>query len=136
MIEASWEHQQRVDGRYNWRFPDEDDTDDLDEEERPPLPWRSVLKRTLCCNAPVQGACADAAMLALTWIDAALSEAGITGGPVLFVHDEIVLEVPEADAERAGALLVEAMTRAFAATFPNAPLTGLVELRIQAAWTA
>jgi DNA polymerase-1 len=136
VIEVAWERQQRVDGRYNWRFPDEDDTDDLDEEERPPLPWRSVLKRTLCCNAPVQGACADAAMLALTWTDAALIEVGISGGPVLFVHDEIVLEVREADAVHAGALLVEAMTRAFAATFPNAPLAGLVELRIQAAWTA
>jgi DNA polymerase-1 len=63
-----------------------------------------------------------------------LSEAGIEGGPVLFVHDEIVLEVPEADAARAGTLLVEAMTCAFAAIFPNAPLNGLVELKIRDAW--
>jgi DNA polymerase I-like protein with 3'-5' exonuclease and polymerase domains len=55
---------------------------------------------------------------------------------VLFVHDEIVLEVPEADAERAGALLVDTMTRAFATMFPDAPLTGLVELKIQTAWIA
>jgi DNA polymerase I-like protein with 3'-5' exonuclease and polymerase domains len=136
VIEVSWEHQQRPDGRYNWQFPDDED-DDIDEEgisQRPPLPWRAVLKRTLCCNAPVQGACADAAMLALTWIDAALIEAGIEGGPVLFVHDEIVLEVPEADAERAGAMLVDCMTRAFATTFVNSPLNGLVELQITDAW--
>jgi DNA polymerase-1 len=136
VLEASWEHSQRVDGRYNWQFPDDED-EDIEEEDarqRPPLPWRAVLKRTLCCNAPVQGACADAAMLALTWIDAALIEAGIQGGPVLFVHDEIVLEMPEADAERAGTMLVDCMTRAFATTFPNAPLTGLVELQITDAW--
>jgi hypothetical protein len=73
-------------------------------------------------------------MMALTWIDAALDAAGIQGGPVLFVHDEIVLEVPAADAERASGLLVDCMTRAFATTFPNAPLTNLVELKIVDAW--
>jgi DNA polymerase I-like protein with 3'-5' exonuclease and polymerase domains/DNA modification methylase len=137
VIEASWEHQQCANGRYNWRFPEEDDDLDLDEEEmyqRRPLQRRSVLKRTLCCNAPVQGACADAAMLALTSIEAALTEANIEGGPVLFVHDEIVLEVPEADVERAGAMLVDAMTQAFATTFPNAPLAGLVEVWTGRAW--
>jgi DNA polymerase I-like protein with 3'-5' exonuclease and polymerase domains/DNA modification methylase len=137
VIEASWEHQQRADGRYNWRLPEEDDDLDIDEEETHrcrPAQWRPVLKRTLCCNAPVQGACADAAMLALTSIDAALTDANIEGGPVLFVHDEIVLEVPEADVERAGAMLVDAMTQAFATTFPNAPLTGLVEVRTGRAW--
>jgi DNA polymerase I-like protein with 3'-5' exonuclease and polymerase domains len=137
VIEASWEHQQKSDGRFNWRFPEEDDEDLDDEEEdaRPPPPqWRGVLKRTLCCNAPIQGACADAAMLALTLIDAAMIEAGIQGGPVLFVHDEIVLEVPEADAERAGVLLRDCMTKAFRTTFPDAPLVGLVELKIRDAW--
>ena len=42
-------------------------------------------------------------MLALTAIDATLFEAGIEGGPVAAPHDEIVLEVPEADAGRAAA---------------------------------
>jgi len=51
------------------------------------------------------------------------------------VHDEIVLEVPDPDAQRAGTLLVDCMTRAFATTFPGAPLTGLVELQIQGAWS-
>ncbi len=138
VIEASWQQQKLADGKYNWRLFEEGETDDSIEEEdtsqRRPLQWGSVLKRTLCCNAPVQGACADAAMLALTWIDAALIEAGIAGGPVLFVHDEIVLEVPEADAERAGAMLVDCMTRAFATTFPNAPLANVVEFNIRDAW--
>ncbi|MBV8523207.1 MAG: hypothetical protein JOY71_13970 [Acetobacteraceae bacterium] len=134
VIEASWEHQHPTDGKYSWPFRDEDEEDIDEEDAQQRQPWRAVLKRTLTCNAPVQGACADAAMLALTWIDAALIEAGILGGPVLFVHDEIVLEVPEADAERAGSLLVDCMTQAFAITFPNAPLTNLVELKIRDAW--
>ena len=49
---------------------------------------------TQCLNLPIQGACADAFMLALAMIDAALFEAGIEGGPVAAPHDEIVLEVP------------------------------------------
>ena len=50
------------------------------------------------------------------------------------MHDEIVLEVPEADTGRAGELLVDCMTRAFATVFPNAPLTKLVKLEVREAW--
>ena len=89
---------------------------------------------TQCLNLPIQGACADAFMLALAMIDAALFEAGIDGGPVAAPHDEIVLEVPEADAERAADLLREAMTAAFAATFPGAPLRDLVAVKIGRSW--
>ena len=89
---------------------------------------------TQCLNLPIQGACADAFMLALAAIDATLFEAGIEGGPVAAPHDEIVLEVPEADAARAGALLQEAMTAAFAATFPGAPLRDLVAVKIGRSW--
>jgi DNA polymerase I-like protein with 3'-5' exonuclease and polymerase domains len=73
-------------------------------------------------------------MLALTRIDAALIEAGIEGGPVLFVHDEIVLEVAEADAVRAGAILREKMIEAFVEVFPAAPLNGLVEVKFKKQW--
>jgi DNA polymerase-1 len=139
VIEAPWQHQWQPDGKYVWRLSDADDAEEdiIDEDDtrlRLSSQRRGLLKRTLCCNAPVQGACADSAILALTWIDAVLMEAGIAGGPVLFVHDEIVLEAPEADAERAGSMLVDCMTRAFASTFPNAPLCGLVEVQIRDAW--
>jgi DNA polymerase-1 len=135
VIEASWENPQQTNGQYNyWRDLTDEEEEDEEEQQQQPLPWRRVLKRTLCCNAPIQGACADVAMLALTWADAALTKAGIAGGPILFVHDEIVLEVPTPDAERAAALLTDCMTRAFAAVFPNAPLNGLVEQKITDAW--
>jgi DNA polymerase-1 len=72
--------------------------------------------------------------LALEAIDRLLFEHGIDGGPILWMHDEIVLEVPEADAERAKELLERAMTEAFATTFPGAPLQDLVEARIGDTW--
>ena len=91
---------------------------------------------TRCCNFPVQGSCADASMLALEAIDRLLFEHSIDGGPVAWLHDEIVLEVPEADAERARELLTRAMVDAFAETFPGAPLNGLVEARAGDNWAA
>ena len=43
---------------------------------------------------------------------------GINGGPVAWLHDEIVLEVPSEHAVKAAELLVKAMLDAFAETFP------------------
>ena len=61
---------------------------------------------TVSCNLPVQGACADASMLALAAIDELLFEHGIDGGPVAWLHDEIVLEVPIEHAVKAAELLL------------------------------
>jgi DNA polymerase-1 len=91
---------------------------------------------TRACNLPIQGACADASMLALAYIDQTLFEQNIDGGPVAWLHDEIVLEVAEKDAERAERLLEQAMTNAFAETFPGAPLRDLVKAHIGADWAA
>ena len=44
------------------------------------------------------------------------------------------LEVREEDAERAAALLEQAMTLAFEEIFPGAPLTGLVSARTGRSW--
>jgi DNA polymerase I-like protein with 3'-5' exonuclease and polymerase domains len=73
-------------------------------------------------------------MLALHAIDWMLPAEGIEGWLVAWMHDEILIEVPEADAERASVLLVKAMTDAFAETFPGAPLNGLVEAKIGRSW--
>jgi DNA polymerase-1 len=88
------------------------------------------------CNLPVQGICADCSMRALTAIDQLLFERGIDGGPVAWLHDEFILEVKTADAEWAAKLLEQAMTEAFAETFPGAPLNGLVETRIGPDWAS
>jgi DNA polymerase-1 len=94
----------------------------------------SPLKYTLCCNAPVQGACAEITMRVMVLIDRMLTEAGIPGGLVLVVHDELVLEVPEDRAAEAASLLEAAMVQAFAEYFPSAPVNGLVEVHIVRAW--
>ena len=54
--------------------------------------------------------------------------------PVLFVHDEIVLEVAEQQAEQAKQLLASCMRQAFAATFPDAPLNGVVSIGVGKTW--
>ena len=89
---------------------------------------------TKCCNLPIQGACADASMLALAYVDDRLFEAGVEGGPVAWVHDEIVLEVREDQAERAAEILQQAMIDAFVATFPGAPTAGLIKPKICKNW--
>jgi DNA polymerase I-like protein with 3'-5' exonuclease and polymerase domains len=89
---------------------------------------------TRCCNLPVQGACADAAMLALAYVDERLFEAGIDGGPVGWLHDEIVLEIAVEDADHAVAILKQAMTDAFVETFADAPHDDLVEPHIGPNW--
>ena len=89
---------------------------------------------THSCNLPVQGACADASMLALAYVDDRLFEAGIDGGPVAWLHDEIVIEVREDQAERAVEILKQSMIDGFAETFPGAPLNGLVEPHIGLNW--
>jgi DNA polymerase-1 len=95
---------------------------------------------TRCCNLPIQGSCADASMLALEAIDRMLFDAGIDGGPVLWLHDEIILEVPKADAPRAKELLERAMIDAFEQTFPGSRelglLNSLVEVRSGINWAA
>ena len=53
--------------------------------------------------------------------------------PVIWCHDEIVLEVREEDAERAAAL-EQAMTLAFEQIFPGAPLNNLVSVHAGRNW--
>ena len=73
-------------------------------------------------------------MLALAYVDDRLFEAGIEGGPVAWLHDEIVIEVREDQADRAAEILKQAMIDGFAETFPGAPLNGLVDPHIGLNW--
>jgi hypothetical protein len=75
-------------------------------------------------------------MLALTMIDKMLREAGIEGGPVAWLHDSIILEVVDADVERAVSLLKNAMIAAFSHTFPGAPINDLLAVKIGSNWAA
>jgi len=50
-------------------------------------------------NAPIQGAAADVMRRAMIRMPAALRDAGLTAKMLLQVHDELVFEAPEAEAE-------------------------------------
>jgi DNA polymerase I len=139
VIEAAWEAPPNK-ARQPWHANvDEDDLwcdeDDIDVDDAVPWPAgpTSPLRYTLCCNAPVQGACADVAMQAMTLIDQAMTEAAIPGGLILAIHDEFVLEVPTHQAAVAARILERCMVQAFAEHFPDAPLTNLVDVKPPAA---
>ncbi len=63
-------------------------------------------------NAPVQGTAADIIKIAMVVLDRRLRSEGSGARLVLQVHDELILEVPEGEAERAAVFLRESMERA------------------------
>ena len=60
-------------------------------------------------NAGIQGLAADIFKVALVRIDAALSEPGIESRLILQVHDEVLVEVPPAEKDEVGELVVDLM---------------------------
>jgi DNA polymerase-1 len=56
-------------------------------------------------NAPIQGAAADIIRRAMIRMPGALAEAGLQTRMLLQVHDELVFEAPEVEAERAVAVI-------------------------------
>jgi DNA polymerase-1 len=63
-------------------------------------------------NAPIQGAAADIMRRAMIRMPQALIEAGLTAKMLLQVHDELVFEAPEAEADRVIAVAQRVMERA------------------------
>jgi DNA polymerase I len=96
--------------------------------------WSGRLTTRQCYNTPVQGSCADALLRAMALIDTRLAEWQIPGGLVATVHDELILEVDEDDAEIARTLLEGVMVEAFRTTFPGAPTKGVAKAEIGRSW--
>jgi len=64
-------------------------------------------------NAPIQGTSADIIKRAMIRMPAALAEAGLSQVKMLLqVHDELVFELPESDAEAASAVIRHVMEKA------------------------
>ena len=84
-------------------------------------------------NAPIQGAAADVMRRAMIRMPAALEAARLSTRMLLQVHDELVFEAPEAEAEAAIAVIKKVMERAAEpAVALSVPL--VVEARAAANW--
>ena len=79
-------------------------------------------------NAGIQGLAADLFKVALVRLDAALAERGLDARLVLQVHDEVLVETPEAEQDAVGALVPAVM----AGVADAADLA--VPLNVSAAW--
>jgi DNA polymerase I-like protein with 3'-5' exonuclease and polymerase domains len=91
-----------------------------------------VLRFTQCCNLPISGRAADAMLLALQLLHDRLQ--GLDAHLIASVHDELLVEANERDAERVRAILEETMIEAFVLTFPGAPSHSVAEAAIGANW--
>lgn len=65
-------------------------------------------------NMPIQGTAADIIKVAMVRVHRRLAEEGLQAKLILQVHDELIVEAPEEEAERAAALLKEEMEGAAA----------------------
>ena len=65
-------------------------------------PARRGYAERQAINAPLQGGAADIIKRAMVRLPAALREAGLTARMLLQVHDELLFEAPEAEAEATG----------------------------------
>ena len=68
--------------------------------------------KRIAMNTPVQGSAADIIKIAMVRVYKRLREEGLDADLILQVHDELIVEVSEADAERAAKILSEEMTGA------------------------
>ena len=78
-------------------------------------------------NAGIQGLAADIFKVALVRIDQALSAGGHASRLVLQVHDEVLVEVPTAERDTVGPLVLDLMRGAAELAVP---------LEVNAAWGA
>jgi len=80
-------------------------------------------------NSPIQGTAADIIKLAMVRVDEALRAEGLRARLILQVHDELIVEAPEEEAEAAGALLRRTMESVMKL---SVPLTA--EVNIAKSW--
>ncbi len=69
-------------------------------------------------NSPIQGSAADIIKIAMVHVDKALRESGLDARLILQVHDELIVEAAETDAEAAKALLIREMENCVSLSVP------------------
>ena len=63
-------------------------------------------------NMPIQGSASDIVKIAMLRVDEALRGEGLKSRLIMQVHDELLIEAPKSEAERASAILKREMERA------------------------
>ncbi len=69
-------------------------------------------------NAGIQGLAADIFKVAIVNLDKVLEDEGLESSIVLQVHDEIIVEAPDAEVEQAGELMTTIMRDAYELSVP------------------
>ncbi len=67
----------------------------------------------MAMNTPIQGTAADLMKLAMIKIDEELTRAKLKSKMIIQVHDEVVIDAPKGEVERAKKIVVDAMENAF-----------------------
>ena len=78
-------------------------------------------------NAPIQGGAADIIKRAMMKLEPALAAANLSARMLLQVHDELIFEVPEAEAEATRALVKKVMEEAASLDVPLVVETGVAK---------
>ncbi len=81
-------------------------------------PNERALGERLAINTVIQGSAADLIKLAMVHLAERLDDAGMATRMLIQVHDELVLETPKAEAERATSITVDAMANALELRVP------------------
>ena len=76
------------------------------------IPARRSFAERAAINAPLQGAAADIIKRAMIRVPDALKAAGLKATMLLQVHDELVFELPEGEADKTAKVVCEVMERA------------------------
>ncbi len=81
-------------------------------------PNERALGERLAINTVIQGSAADLIKLAMVHLAERLERAGLAARMLVQVHDELVLEAPKPEAERASAITTDAMANAMTLRVP------------------
>ena len=82
------------------------------------VPALRAFGERVALNMPIQGTAADIIKLAMVHVDQRLRAEGMKAKLILQVHDELIVECPEAEREKAVQVLREEMEHAVAYTVP------------------
>ncbi len=88
-------------------------------------PARRAFAERQAINAPIQGTAADIIKRAMTRLPTALKRAGLRARMLLQVHDELLFEAPESEAEKTAAVAREVMEGAAHLEIPLVAESGI-----------